>query len=436
MTSPQRSLTENLVRLIRQKPITASDMEAASLFVLDAVANALAGANTEPGRIVAQWAQENAPSNPNTIAFRLGAQTHILETDDLHRASVVHPGCIVVPASLALASKKETTGREFLTSVLYGFEATCRVGMAVGAAHYRIWHNTATCGPYGSAMAAAHLLHLDEQSCVHALGNAGTQSSGLWQFMDTGAMTKHLHAGRGAQAGVLAADLARLGFTGPPRILEGEKGFFAAACPGADPGAVIRDPGAPWQLALTSIKPWPSCRHTHPAIDAAQELRKGIDVDAIERIDVEAYQAALDVCDRIRPSSEYEAKFSLQHCVAAALARPAVDFTSFGPDARHALKPLRERAHLSVAEPYRSAYPHAWGSAVTVTLKSGEKKRVTRQHAKGDPDAALSKQDLIAKAKMLLDYGKVEDPQAVVEEILALPTANSTKRTVSRILSH
>ncbi len=107
---------------------------------------------------------------------------------------------------------------------------------------------------------------------MHALGNAGTQSSGLWQFIETGAMSKHLHAGRAAEAGVTAAELAALGFTGPPAILEGAKGLFAGACPDADPDAVTRDPNAPWQLRATSIKPWPCCRHTHPAIDAAIEL--------------------------------------------------------------------------------------------------------------------------------------------------------------------
>src|SRR5690606_14080258 len=127
----------------------------------------------------------------------------------------------------------------------------CRVGMAVGPAHYRVWHNTATCGPYGSAMAAAELLGLDDVQAVHALGNAGTQSAGLWQFLETGAMSKHLHAGRAAEAGIVAAELAARGFTGAPAILEGEKGFFAGACPDARPEALLADPAAPWQLRLT-----------------------------------------------------------------------------------------------------------------------------------------------------------------------------------------
>lgn len=102
----------------------------------------------------------------------------------------------------------------------------------------------------------------------------------------------------------MAADLARLGFTGPPAILEGAKGFFAATCPDADPPAVIRAPDTPWQLLQTSLKPWPSCRHTHPAIDAAQSLQSQIaDLGRIDRIEVETYPAALDVCYRPEPQS-------------------------------------------------------------------------------------------------------------------------------------
>jgi len=347
-------------------------------------------------------------------------ETDDLETDDLHRTSVVHPGCVVVPAAWAVAAREGIRGHAMLRAVLWGFEAATRVGMAVGPSHYRLWHNTATCGPYGSAMAAAALLHLDPAATVHALGNAGAQSSGLWQFLEAGTMTKHLHAGRAAEAGVLAADLARYGFTGPPSMLEGAKGWFAATCPDPDPDAVTRDPDGPWQLLLTSIKPWPSCRHTHPAIDAAQELRHRIIAGTVEQVEVETYPAALDVCDRPLPQSDYEAKFSLQHCVAAALAREHVDFAAFAESARVELAELRRRVIVRVADPYASAYPRAWGSAVTVTVRGGERLTVRRTHAKGDPEAALSPIELIAKARMLMNYGEVREPDRLIDAILAL----------------
>jgi 2-methylcitrate dehydratase PrpD len=292
--------------------------------------------------------------------------------------------------------------------------------MAVGPSHYRLWHNTATCGPYGSAMATAALLQLDTRATVDALGNAGAQSAGLWQFLEAGTMTKHLHAGRAAEAGVLAADLARYGFTGPPTMLEGAKGWFAATCPDPDPDAVTRDPDGPWQLLLTSIKPWPSCRHTHPAIDAAQELRRRVVASTVEQVEVETYPAALDVCDRPSPQSDYEAKFSLQHCVAAALSRETVDFAAFVEPARRELTELRERVTVRVAEPYASAYPQAWGSAVTVTLRDGERLTVRRTHAKGDPEAPLTPIELIAKARMLMIYGGVDKPDRLIDAILAL----------------
>jgi 2-methylcitrate dehydratase PrpD len=433
VTSAHPSLTESLTRLIREKPITSSDLDTASLFVLDAVANAVAGRQSEPGKILRRWCESQGTATPSALAFTLGGLTHILETDDLHRESVVHPGCVVVPAVCAWAATHDVSGRDVLIAALHGFEAACRVGMAVGSAHYKIWHNTATCGPYGSAMALAHLLQLNERQCVDALGNAGTQSAGLWQFIETGAMTKHLHAGRAAQAGLLASELAALGLTGPPQILEGKKGFFAAACPDADPSAVLHEPKAPWQLTRTSIKPWPSCRHTHPAVDAALELKKSVDRNAVAEIRVETYQAAIDVCDRPNPTSEYEAKFSLQHCVAAALALPSVDFSAFGPEARRGLAAQRQLTRLTVVEPYRSAYPRAWGSAVSVKLKSGETRRVAREHAKGDPDAPLSRADLIEKARMLFEYGGATSANENIESILALARTENASNVIAKL---
>ena len=424
------TLTGQLVRHIRGKPVSRADLEAAALFTLDALANTLAGRNSAPGTVLLEWWRAghpgNLPAEPASLSFLMGALTHILETDDLHRESVVHPGCVVVPAAWALAAARGAGGKELLTSVLHGFEACTRVGMGVGPAHYRIWHNTATCGPFGSAMAAAHLLGLDEAQSVNALGNAGSQAAGLWQFLETGAMTKHLHAGHAAEAGVKAAELAAFGFTGPPAILEGEKGFFRAACPDARPELVVADMDAPWQLLRTSIKPWPSCRHTHPAIDAGEELRatlkaEGRSTDKIEAVKVETYRAALDVCDRPVATTDYEAKFSLQHAVAAALTCPKVDFAAFGDTARTQCGPLAAKVMLEAAEPFAGAYPNAWGARVTLTLKDGSQRMAERTNAKGDPEAPLSEGEMVAKARMLMEHGRVPAPDRLIDAILALP---------------
>ena len=160
---------------------------------------------------------------------------------------------------------------------------------------------------------------------------AGTQASGLWEFNTEGAMTKHLHAGRAAANGVLAADLASHDFTGARYILEGKRGLFAATAPDADPARVVRGldtSQADFKISGVSIKPHASCRHTHPGIDAALALCGQLDesgadsgVHNIEQVTIDTYQAALDLCDNSNPQTPYAAKFSLHYCIASALCR-------------------------------------------------------------------------------------------------------------------
>ena len=416
------ALARQLARLIAAKPVTDSDFEAAALLTLDAVANAVAGVNSEPGAILLK---AHAAGAPFGRAFMIGALTHIHETDDLHRASVVHPGCVVVPAAWALAERLGADGQTTLKAIIWGFEAAGRVGASVGPAHYRIWHNTATCGPFGAAAAGASLLGLDEDAFAWALGNAGTQASGLWEFMTSSAMSKHLHAGRAAEAGQLAAELAAQGFTGPDTILEGAKGFYAGLCPDPKPAAVTAAPDGPWAVHETSIKPWPCCRHTHPAIDAALELSQGIGNRSIARVRVETYGAAIDVCDRVQPKTEYQAKFSLQHTVAAALTDGVVDFTSFDAAARERLRQSASKVSLAKKDPYASAYPVHWGTGVTVELSDGTELAASRRDAKGDPEAPLSRAEMIAKATMLMRLGGYAEPQPLIDSILAMPRTDA-----------
>ena len=235
------SLTGQLVDLIENKSIHDEDIEAASWYLLDAIANIAAGLNTAQGRILRSWFLEESPDTSRNVLF-MGALMHILEMDDLHRRSVVHPGCVVIPAVIAVGLRAGNSGRKMLEAVIKGFEACTRIGNSVGPAHYKIWHNTATCGTFGAAYAAGSLMGLSSSELCHALGNAGTQSSGLWEFVENGSMSKHLHAGRAGQSGLIAAELARHGFSGSDAILEGERGFYAACCPDATPEGLLADP--------------------------------------------------------------------------------------------------------------------------------------------------------------------------------------------------
>jgi|LSQX01.1.fsa_nt_gb 2-methylcitrate dehydratase PrpD len=160
--------------------------------------------------------------------LKLEAQELMLELDNVHRGSMFHPGAVVIPAVFAPGEKMRVSGLDLLTAIVVGYEAGVGIGEAAGETHYETWHTTGTCGVFGAAAAAGKLLNLDENAMSWALGNAGTQAAGLWQFLEDGALSKPLHPGRATYSGLLAAVMAAWGFTGPHRILKGEKGFLKA----------------------------------------------------------------------------------------------------------------------------------------------------------------------------------------------------------------
>ncbi len=420
------TLTEALIVHIRAKPVTDADLEAAAGLVLDTLAGAIAARETRPARAVAAFTPYET-ADAGRRAFHFGGLAHILELDDLHRGSVTHPACVVIPPAAALAEETGAGGREFLTAVLHGYEACCRIGAGVGKAHYKVFHNTATCGPFGAAMAAATLLDLTDEEAAWALGNAGAQASGVWEFLAAGAMSKHLHTARAAESGVIAAKLAREGFTGARTILEGEKGFFAAFCADPEPEAVLAEPQAPWQLTRTSLKPWPCCRHTQPTIDAALSLQSRIAGRPIRAVEVGTYQAALDLCDRAEVSDMTAAKFSLQHCVAAALADGAIWTDTFEAEARERLSALRRTVTVSHDATAESAYPRDWGARLVVTLDDGERLEERCTACKGDPDNPLLPAKIEHKARLLLaDAGWPEhESDRLIGRIGALPGADT-----------
>lgn len=411
------SLTRSLTRAIRELPVTAQDRRGAERMVRDWVGSRLAGEADPVGRRLTA-SGIGAPDLPGRV-FLAAAHAHVTETDDLHRASVTHPGCVVISTAWEMASTLGKGGHALLEAVLAGYEVMLRVGEALGPGHYRLFHNTATAGVFGAAAAAAQLLELEEDPWVWALGNAGTQAAGLWQFNEEGAMTKPLHAGHAAAAGLRAALLARQGFTGPEAILEGKKGLFRALCSDPNPRRVLA-PAPTWKLHETSLKPYPCCRHTHAAIDAALVLRDRLEeetagvplAERIAGIRVRAYPAALDVTDRPRPGNPQEARFSLQFAVAAALLdgrpglatfrRPSLD------DPR--IRSLMERTSVGVDPLLEAVYPDRWGAEVEVETTDGSRFRELRPDASGDPELPLDGAALDAKVMDLMEGAGV-DPQ-------------------------
>jgi 2-methylcitrate dehydratase PrpD len=427
------SLSEGLAALLA-RPVDADTRRRAALHVLDWAGCALLGATAEAGRVLLSYGRAQAPGPSAVIgsarreagvaAFVNGGLANLFEMDDLHRLSIVHPGPVVVPAALALAEREGVGGDAFLDAVVRGYEAAIRIGSALGQDHYEYWYNTSTCGVFGAAAACADLLGLDRAATVDALGQAGGQASGLWQCRLEPTMSKQLYTARAAQSGLLAADLAGHGLKGAKHILEGEKGFFAATSPEAEPGSVLAAPDEPWNMWATSLKPWPACRHAHPAIEAALELREGLDMAALEGIEVTTYRQAIGFCDNPEPVTAHDARFSLQHCVAVTLLDGAPGLDAFAPEAigRADVAALRQRVRLVEDAEYSAAFPRRNGAQVAVEA-NGTRREAAIRAVKGDPENPMSEAETKAKARtQMAAAGLSEDAiEALVKAIEALP---------------
>jgi 2-methylcitrate dehydratase PrpD len=424
----ERSLTEQLADWIvaqRRSGFSDAVLVSAEQYTLDWLGSALAGHATEQGNILLDYAVSLPQGLCGIIGSQLcvsaenaalinGGLSHIVEMDDLDRSSITHPGCVIIPAAMAVAEQIGASGRDFLSAIVAGYEIGIRIGRSVGKQHYFCFHNTSTCGVFGAAVAAGWLLGLSAEQLVWALGNAGTMASGLWQFNADGDMSKHLHAGRAAANGVLAATLAQRGFSGARQILEGERGFFAATAPDNHAERVVSGLGAD-ALCIdgVSIKPHASCRHTHPAIDAALVLREKVGNRPLRSIDVDTYQAAIDLCDNPDPQTGYAAKFSLYYCVAAAFVRGSVGLDAFSAETRAnpTIRDLLNIIHLTHDTEFEQLYPRQWPTRIRVVTENGAELSETVWHPKGDPENRLDSAEMTAKFRQLATYGNHDADQ-------------------------
>lgn len=419
------SLTEQLAARLCQPVDTRARQRAASLVVdwlgcaLGALRHPLAGrlaglaAGQGSGPCTALAAGRHDIADALLVNAALG---NVLEMDDVHRTAILHPGPVVIPVALAACQRAGAGGQVLLDAVVRGYEATIRVGRALGTSHYRYWHPTSTAGAFGAAAAAASVLGLDAMRTADALGTAGSRTGGLWQMRHEDVPTKSLHNAQAAQAGWQAAWLAQAGVNGPRRILEGEQGLFAATAPGADPSAVTA-PEADWLIHATSLKPWPACRHAHPAIDALRDAlaqRAPGDDAAVERIEVATYAEALRFCDRPAPATELQAKFSLQHALAALCVHgtPRLEHYTVAACSDPAIAALRARIDVAEDAGCSARFPRHYGASVRVHLAGGRVLEAARTDAWGDPEEAMAEADIDAKALALAHWGGVGEPLA------------------------
>ncbi|MBB5696273.1 MmgE/PrpD family protein [Muricoccus pecuniae] len=263
----------------------------------------------------------------NTIAANL------LDYDDTHLETVIHPTAPVASPLLALAEIRGLTGAEVLHAFILGAEVECRIGAAVSPGHYdRGWHITSTAGVFGAAAGCARLLGLDARQCWHALGIAASQSAGLVENLPSAA--KNVGMGNAARNGLLAALMAQAGYTAAPAAIEGPLGWARAMGDAPDLGRITAGLGQEWEFARNTYKPYPAGIVFHAAIDACLELRQRVAPDDIASVLVEGDQLLLDRGDRLVASAR-DCRVSIHHSAAVALLRGSAGVADFSEGALH-----------------------------------------------------------------------------------------------------
>ena len=397
-----------------------SDLRATKAAVFDWLACALGGsvsptgqamqafAETEPGGGKGTLLLPGLPSqSPRLAALVNGTISHALELDDIYAPALYHPGVCVIPAALAAAQEADRDGMTFLRAVYAGYEISNRLGTAINPGHYRHWHTTGTVGSLGATVAACVAFGLSRDQCDWAIGNATTMAAGLKEAFRSDGMTKPLHAGRAAESGYLAASLARAGFTGAENMLSGKAGFAEAMGVGADLESCLETLFKETTLSKSTFKRFAACGHTFAPVDVVLDLRAthpGLTASDIEAISVRTYSAAIEAAGNPAPSSEFEARFSIAFCVAAAmkgydLSRIEALSEALKDDETRA---LCQRITITPDTQFDAAFPAMRGAALEVQMADGATHSTTIETRKGAPENPLTQGEMEHKAKTLI----------------------------------
>ncbi|HOV85355.1 MAG TPA: MmgE/PrpD family protein [Syntrophobacteraceae bacterium] len=418
MASTLSEKLADFIDSVRYEDLPGETVRSARLAFLDWLGSAARGGLEAPAKMAAAVLRNQGGAPQSTLlpypektsclnaALANGIASHIVELDDVHRGSILHAGAAILPAAFAAAEMVHADGRRLIEAVVAGYEVAVRLGEAVSPSHYFFWHNTGTCGTFGSCAAAGKLLGLDRRQKVWALGNAGTQAAGLWEFLRDGAMSKHLHPGKAAYNGLLAALLAKEGFTGAEAVIEGEKGFCRAMAPAFDLSKITEGLGAPpYKIQENSFKIHASCRHTHPAVDLVLDLsaKHGIDSREVLSVTVRTYRTALNIIRNPAPRTVFDARFSLPFCVALALKRGRCGLSDFTREnlLDSEIRTLMSRVHLEPDEELDALHPARWGAVVEIKTRSVGPFSARTDFPRGDPENPVDEETLVSKFRLL-----------------------------------
>jgi 2-methylcitrate dehydratase PrpD len=448
MTTPTQRLAEYAATLAYEQ-IPPAVRDATKQYVLDTIGCGIYGAQTpwaktvnsfileQGGRPDATLWLEGFRGPANTVALGLGVMMHSFELDDYHSGAKLHPGAVVLPAAFAVAERQGASGRDLLRALVAGYELMIRTSLAAGTLSLRRrgWHITGICGTFGAAAAAGQLLGLDNLQMANALGLAGTQSAGLFAFTCDGANSKRLHPGRSAQSGVVAAELAARGFTGPTAVLEYEDGGFCRTFSDeSDLALLTRGLGEEYVTAGVSLKPYACCGSTHSSIDAVRWLARTHHIqppDVAEIVVANHSVVQLQTSWWYEPVSPMQAQMNIEYCVAVALAEDNAGPQQFSSDkiADPRLVELAHKVRFAIDPEIEQIYPRAFPGRVSIRLRDGRTVEHYVPGPKGSPENPMTLTEVAEKFHMLVDpvlgRDRAERLTALVADIETLENVQS-----------
>jgi len=418
--------------------------------LLDYLGIAARGALSESARAAQQMAADldaaaqgavvigtGQAAGPPYAALLNGIAAHSIELDDVVNAASLHPGVTVMSAALAAGHMAGATGRKLIAAIAAGYEVVIRLGIALDpAAHYaQGFHPTGTCGALGAAVTAAKILNLTPAQMQNALGIAGSQAAGLLEFLSDGAFTKRFHAGWAAHSGLLAALLARQGFTGPGTVIEGRFGFLKAYSAGSNPARLLSEWGKPFQVLKTSIKPHACCRYKQGPIDAVLAIMRAnrlaaADIDAVELAILKAgFALVAEPPDRkLSPQTIVDAQFSMPFGAAVAILYGNASLDQYSQEnlAAPEIRRMMRRVRCVADDDLEREFPAKWPARATIKTADGRNFTIKIDYPKGDPENPLTWEELIAKFRQLVAPVYSDDrTRKIVETVRTIESAGT-----------
>ena len=378
---------------------------------------------------------DNKSYSPSAAALLNGTLAHSLDFDDTHAEASLHSSAPILAAALAAAEMNKSSGQQLITACVVGYEIQIRLGLAGGSSsHYKKgFHPTATCGIFGAAAAAGYLMGLTKEQYISAFGIALSQSAGSMQFLTDGAWTKRSHVGQAAQNGLSCAIMAAEGFKGPSKAFEGQWGYFHSYASGGDMEKAIEGLGKKFETLNLGVKPYPSCRYSHAAIDGIIELKNelGFSTAELDDIDIGLSETALNIIgyplsDKQNPKSVVDGQFSMPFCAAVTVKSGGLKWDDYKNhlNDRDTLS-LCNKIKVSPDKDAEECCPEYMSAKVKVVVK-GKKYEKFVKIPKGEPENFMEDSEFISKFRSLTEpYLSNERIDQLTGSMLKLDQSNN-----------